>query len=871
MNIIDSRQNPFEQHSFNGRTVDNFILSFCEAKDGDVWIGTDGGGIKRWNRANNTFRDYHHNPAVSSSLSSNFITGMLEDSRGELWVTTWFGGINRYNKNGDLFTHYTCFNPFTQAEERNVWLVYEDAQKRLWASTTNNGTLYLFDPARNTFDLFDKELVNIQSLTEDSKGNLWGGNYTSLIKIDRENKKHHIYPIGNTVRAIHEDRNGHLWVGTEGGGLLQFDAATGRFTRFTEADGLPGNTILRLLEDDKGYLWLSSFNGLARFDPVKHTSRNFSHSDGLQSNQFAFNAALKLRSGEFMFGGIKGFNIFHPDSVYERNNFSPVFLTAIRINNTPAEQQENYIISRSFDDIKELRIPYNKAAVSLDFVALEYTSPDKISYSYLLEGWDKGWNDAGQSRTANYTRLQEGTYTFKLKVTNADGRWGEEIHLLKITVLPPWFRTIWAYMAYLALISAVVHLVIQYRARQERLKYEIRLAHLQSEKEKEINEKKLSFFTNISHEFRTPLTLIINPLKELKDNAKLGVVYRNARRLLSLVDQLLLFRRADNDELKITRLDIVALCQEVFLCFSQQAEIRNIQYDFITSEDEIEVYADFEKMEIALFNLLSNAFKFTPDGGKISCQVSHQGEEVEIIMKDSGTGISETMGNKIFEKFQQGENNSSGFGIGLYLVRHFIENHKGTITYSSKIDEGTTFFIHLKTGTAHLDTSLLREEPVRKSAILEELVEDVYTKPVKQAATEEMVTEKRSILLIDDNTEIRNYLRELFADSYIIYEADNGTDGFDAVMKYMPDLVISDVQMEGIDGIELCRKIKESDIVNHVPVILLTSSSADETRLKGIQGGADDYITKPFDATLLQVKVQTIIRNRNLLQQYFPE
>lgn len=872
INIIDNRRNLFEQHSFTGSTVDNFILSFCEADGKNMWIGTDGGGLKYWDREAKTVKNYHYARGEKNVISSNFITGMLRDSYGDLWVATWFGGVNKYNKGRDAFDRYPCFNPFTNAAENNVWVIYEDAQKRLWASTSNNGTLYLFNRQTNTFELFDRTLVNLQCLAEDHKGNMWGGNYSSLIKIDREHKQHRVYPIGNTVRAVHEDRRGNLWVGTEGGGLLLFNTETGKFTRFSEANGLPGNTVLRLLEDDKGNLWLSTFNGLAKFDPVQHTCRNFSQTDGLQSNQFSYNAALKLKSGEFLFGGIKGFNIFHPDSIYERSNFSPVFLTAIRLNNVPAEQNSDYISERSLENIREITVPYDKAAVSLDFVALEYTSPDKIGYSYLLDGWDKGWNDAGESRTANYTHLQEGNYDFMIKVTNADGKWGDEIELLRIVVLPPWYRTPWAYGVYIALLLGVIYLFIQYKSRQERLRYEIRLAHLESEKEKEINEKKLSFFTNISHEFRTPLTLIINPLKELKDNEKLGVVYRNARRLLSLVDQLLLFRKADNEELKVTKFDITSLCKEVFLCFTQQAEARNIRYLFLTDDDgPLEIYGNYEQIEIALFNLLSNAFKFTPDGGEISCHILKTEGGVDIQLKDSGTGIPESMGDKIFDKFQHGDNHSSGFGIGLYLVKKFIENHKGSVTYSSKVNEGTTFCIHLRTGADHFDAMLLKEEPVKKSAILDELIDDVYRKPEKPVSAGEMITEKRTILLIDDNAEIREYLRRLFADKYIVYEAENGTEGFAAVEKYMPDLVISDVHMEGMNGIELCRKIKEKDIVSHIPVILLTSSSSSEARMEGIEGGADDYITKPFDSALLLVKVQTIIRNRNLLQQYFQE
>jgi signal transduction histidine kinase/DNA-binding response OmpR family regulator len=467
--------------------------------------------------------------------------------------------------------------------------------------------------------------------------------------------------------------------------------------------------------------------------------------------------------------------------------------------------------------------------------------------------------------------LQEGDYVFRIKATNADGKWGREIAMLRIIILPPWYRSWWAYVLYIAFVVICIYLFIQYKSRQERLKYEIKLAHLENEKEKEINERKLSFFTNISHEFRTPLTLIINPLKELmeKRGTELSVVYRNARRLLSLVDQLLLFRKADSegDRLKITQLDLVALSNEVFLCFIQQAKTRNIQYDFMAEEDKMEIYADYEKIEIALFNLVSNAFKFTPDGGSILFEIRRIDREVEIIVKDSGCGIAPAIGDKIFEKFRQGDSNRSGFGIGLYLVKHFIEKHEGTINYVSRVNEGTTFTIRLKPGTA----ALLTEETGGRSGLLEELVDEAPVNTYKRQPREELITEKRSILVIDDNAEIRQYLQQLFADQFIVYEADNGDDGFAAVQKYMPDLVISDIHMQGMDGVELCSRIKETDNISHIPVILLTSTSSADIRLKGIEGGADDYITKPFDQDLLLVKVQSIIKNRNLLRQYFLE
>lgn len=895
VNIIEPKRAPFQLYAFNNNNhshspTRNFIFSFCEDKEGYFWIGTDGGGLKYWNRETNTCKDYTYDPKSSNGISSNFITSIVRDNQDDTWFSTWFGGIDRYKKATGTFEHFPCFNPFTKAEENNVWLIYEDARKTLWASTSNNGTLYTFNRATNHFDIFDKNISNIQCLAEDSKGNLWGGNYSSLIKIDRQRKQHKVYNLGYTIRAIHEDRQGNHWLGTDGGGLLLFDTNTGRFTRFSDTDGLPNNSILRIMEDNTGNLWLCTYNGLSRFDPVKRTCRNFSQSDGLQSNQFTYNAALKLRSGEMMVGGIKGFNIFYPDSVIEQASTPPLLLTGIKIDNVPVEQDTAYVSGRTMENVSELTVPYDKAAISLDFVALEYTSPDKISYAYYLEGWDKGWNYVGEARTANYTRLQEGDYIFKIKATNTGGQWGNEARAIRIIILPPWYRTWWAYLLYVSCLAGAIYCYIQYKTRQERLKYEIKLAHLENEKEKELSERKLTFFTNVSHELRTPLTLIINPLKEFIQNKEeqikhtdLGVVYRNSRRLLSLVDQLLLFRKADagGDQLKIARTNIVELCNEVYLCFTQQAKAKHIRYEFINKGTEIGIYADYEKIEIALFNLLSNAFKFTPEGGAISFELEEQGTEVLISIRDSGCGIDEKAAHLVFEKFRRAnaspERMQTGFGIGLYLVKHFIEGHKGTVTYESRLNEGTTFFIRLKKGTAHLPGSWLVKDAAPKSAILEELntetgppateEEQNWVKP--EPVAEDLVTGKWSILLIDDNSEMRKYLQQLFGDRYIIYEADNGNTGFAQVNKCMPDLVISDVHMEGMDGMELCARIRKTEHLSHIPVILLTSSSSPDVQIKGIEGGADDYITKPFEKDLLLAKVEHILKTRNLLRQYF--
>ena len=900
INIIDPSALPFGkvvyEPSAGGNLVDNFILSFCEDAKGNVWIGTDGAGLRYWDRAKNSYQCFRHTASEPNCISSDFITSITRDYKGDLWVSTWFGGVNRFNKATGAFERYNCFNPVTNAEENNVWFLFEDSQKTLWASATNEGSVYYFDRALNRFVLFDKGLTNIQCMAEDSEGNLWGGNYTTLTRIDRKHRNHAIYNIGYPVRCIHEDRDKNLWIGTQGGGLLLFNKKNGQFAQYTTTDGLPSNMLLRFLEDGNRNLWISTFNGLTKFNLKARTFRNFTQSDGLQSNQFSFNAALALSTGEFLFGGIKGFNYFFPDSIYYSANAPRVFLDGIKINNKPVEADTSYISGHDMEKITEITVPFAKSILSMDFLALTFTGADKIKYAYYLEGWDKNWNYISNARTANYSRLEAGSYDFKIKVSGPDGKWSKEAQLLRIIVLPPWYETWWAYLLYSMAFVGSVYLYIRYARRQERLKFEIKLAHLESEKEKNLSERKLSFFTNISHEFRSPLTLIIDPLKKAMRQPggklpmeDLAVAHRNARRLLSLVDQLLLFRKADSggDVLKISTIDIVALCHEVYQCFAQQAGSREIRYPLISPTGPIQIQGDYEKIEIALFNLLSNAFKFTPPGGSIDFILTETREGVCIEIRDTGCGIHENDLDRVFDKFQQvhaSGKGKAGFGIGLFLVKHFIERHNGTVTCKSVPGEGATFTICLEKQIPQLEGAYVPEPggayvmegPGRKFELLEELMEEESTVPDEAPGilsdgktAEEVVTDKKSILLIDDNAEILQYLHRLFSSKYLLYTADNGVDGFRLAEEHIPDLIISDINMTGMDGIELCTKIKQSGFMGHIPVILLTAATTSETKLKGIEGGADDYFTKPFDSEHLMARVEAVLKNRNTLQRYF--
>ncbi|MFV8344350.1 two-component regulator propeller domain-containing protein [Flavobacterium sp. XS2P39] len=882
-----------KDHAKENDPAENFILSFCEDEKNNVWIGTDGAGLKYWDRKQNKYTTYSNSAHSPNKITSNFITSIIRDTNNEIWLSTWAGGVNRINPVNNTISHFSCYNPYTKQIEKNIWFVYKDSKGNIWASATNEGSLYLFDRTKNSFVLFDKTINNLQCLTETSDGKLWGGNYTSLFAIEKGSKKYSKINIGNPIRCILEDKSKQLWLGTQEGGLLLFDRKTNTFKRLTMDDGLPSNTILRLLEDKEGNLWMSTYNGICRFDKKKKTFRNFSVNDGLQSNQFSFNAGIKLSTGEFLFGGINGFNLFFPEAIKEFNQENNILLTDFYVNNQPIEENKSDIISkRSFGKITAVILPYDQTALSLEFVALDYNNADKIKYAYYLEGWDNQWNYVGQARKANYTRLTEGKYVFKVKTTNFQGGWNEVETLVSIVVLPPWYRTWWAYSFYLLTLAGIVFAYIKYYKNKEKLKYKVKIAELERKKEKEIAEKQSSMFTYISHEFRTPLSLIINPLKKAiqKENVEksssgsdLVIAHRNARRLLSLVDQLLLFRKAENDAdvLRISAINVNNLCYEVYQCFVNQIKDKNIDYTFQIPEKTIEIVGDYEKIEISLFNLMSNAFKYTPVGGAINLKLAENETDVIIEISDSGTGIAKDDLEAIFEKFKQinskGSVGGTGFGIGLFIVRYFVEKHKGTVICSSEIGKGSVFKLNFLKGQDHFENLQISTVTPKMSPLVEELMADDGQESIEfsDSRTSDnelhkvMLTDKRTLLIIDDNTDIRNYLIKLFSQTYIIYSADNGEEGLKLTKKHMPDLVISDIAMDVMDGLELCVKIKENSSLSHIPVILLTASKNPETHLQGISDGADDYITKPFDDDILVARVESLLRSRSNLRKYF--
>jgi signal transduction histidine kinase/ligand-binding sensor domain-containing protein/DNA-binding response OmpR family regulator len=882
VNIVDAEKPNFrtvahQPHQPNS-LINDFASCFYEDENKNLWIGTDGGGMSIWNRNTNTFSNYRYQPGNPNSLSNNLVTGIVKDAFGKTWIATFGGGINRFDPATGRFLRYRCMNPETGLENKSVWLLFEDREKTLWAATFGQGALYRYNRQQDEFQRFAPEVFDVFSFFQDAQGAIWAGTASELMQLDPLTGKTQRYPIGKPVRDIFEDSKQNFWVGTEGGGLICFDRKTRSIrNRFSTAEGLSNNAVLSILEDNKGFLWLSTFNGLSRFQHSTKTFRNFYQADGLQSNQFLFRSALRLQSGELVFGGVKGFSIFHPDSLHFGTTRQPLHITGLTVDNQALTPGNDFVAEVQVDMVSTLRIPYDKAALSIQFAALEFFSAAKIQYAYYLEGWDKTWNYPGNLRLANYSRLKEGSYRFYVKATNSGGDWNKEKQLLRIIILPPWYRSWWAYLLYVIIIAGFIILYNRYRVRRARMRYEIKLANLNAEKEKELNERKLSFFTDISHEFRTPLMLIINPLKDILQSGRkiagdeLQVVHRNANRLLRLVDQLLHFQKAGSglEQMQISIIDADKLCREIFENFTLQAAQKKIDYTYHYSGVTAVLYGDQEKLEIILINLLSNAVKFTGEGGKIYLQLIEHTERLQISIIDTGSGIPEGIGERLFERFYQVKDarsdSKAGFGIGLYLVRQFVDLHKGTVGFTSRPGEGTRFDLEFKKGFAHFDRAVVNHA----APIVSEEVVPVLPAAAAEPETAEAISGRSCILIVEDNEEIREYILGIFSREYQLLQASDGIKGLELARNNLPDLIITDIMMPGSSGIELCKNIKSDPSLSHIPVILLTAAVDSDMKLLGLETGADDYITKPFQKELLIARVSNLIRKRTTLQDYF--
>ncbi|MEJ5146058.1 hybrid sensor histidine kinase/response regulator transcription factor [Sphingobacterium sp. MYb388] len=893
VNVIDPQKGKFQlvkHHSPDKKVSSRDFISVLEQADHDhIWVGTDGSGLLKWNLKQKVFVPY---PNTSRLLSERaFVTGLIQDDHHQLWIGTYDSGIFKLDMTSGQIKSYTCYYPQTEYVNAAAWRLFKDSRKRIWASTLGGGVVYLFDVAEDQFKPLNLPIYDVLTFFEEKEDILWMGSWSELIRLDLKTRRFKTYAVGTPVRFIKKADRHHLWIGTEGGGLRYFNIATGQSKTYTEKEGLPSNTLLNALNDDFGNLWISTYHGLSKFDTKVRSFQNFYTSDGLQSNQFNYNAALKLSDGHLVFGGIRGFNLFQSRDLLVHTVFPALKLTQLQINNNPYGTDKRYGTG-PLNAISKLTIPYNQAVLSFSFAALDYSFSDRIKYAYFLEGWDKDWNYVDKQRSAYYSHLKEGIYTLRIKSTNANGEWNPSERTIVIQILPPWWRTGWAYTGYGMCVVAALYLYFLYVRHRALLLTKLKAAEFERDKENELTEKKVTFFTHIVHEIRTPLTLIINPIKELlkdsedrvTDYEELQDVYRHSKRLLNLVDKLLLFRKSEGnfDELSLVPLDIVHLVQEVFLCFRQIAHSQNISYTLKTDIEAYPCYGDFEKLEICFFNLLQNALKYTQGGGMVTVHMNSTVTGIRIEISDSGNGTPTLLKEDIFKPFQRDFSSSNtvkeGFGIGLFLVKKFVEIHQGEISYYPNADRGMTFCVDLPQHAILNDEDHIlevsnsafssRETMGLNDPVMAEKADRKNSHYLEGSDTSISI-EREIILLVDDHADIRNYIYKLFQDRFYVVQAENGEQAVAILQKIEPHIIISDIMMEGGSGIDLCHKIKKSNQWSHIPLILLTASSSSEIKLKGIEGGADDYITKPFDKDMLMARVDNLIQNRNRLHEYF--
>ena len=886
VNKIEERKSPFVTISKNEKIKNtlpsDFILSLSEQDSENIWIGTDGAGASLWNRKSNTFTNYSHNSNNANSLSNNFVSAIVKDDKGT-WFGTYGGGACLFDSHTGNFKKYSFFNPKYNSFQKNIWVLFRGKDKTLWAASPDDEGLYRYNKTSDKFDFVDAKIRGIISITEDEIGDLWIGNFTKLIHFSPKTMKRKEIDVKYPVRSVISISPTKMLVGTEGGGLMIFNPQTSQKKILTQKNGISNNSVLNIVKDDKGEYWCSTYNGIFVYNTQTGKITTYNDADGLQSNQFNYNAALKLSTGEIVFGGIKGFNIIDTKITSQIHDFPKLVITSIKVNNKVFDQSG----LTSFG-IDKLKLSYDESMLNIDFAALEYSLPEKISYAYFLEGWDSQWHYVDNVRSANYSKITEGDYVLKIKSTNAEGVWNSKSISLPITILPPWYRTGLAYLIYFLTLGFIIYVVDKYQREQAKLKYEVQLSQNLAKQEKELNEKKITFFTNISHEFRSPLTMIINPLKDIIygtdqqiDPGAIEMVYSNSRRLLSLVDQLLLFRKTETEtgKLKIGQIDIVELAKEVFSCFVHHAKTKKIDYSFSISEERLLVYVDREKIEMALFNLIANALKFTEkENGKVAVNLRCTDSEVIIKVIDNGEGVLDADKDKIFNLFYQSnnniKNNRKGFGIGLYLVKQFVNQHHGEVSCQDNKNGGAIFEVRLPLGKEHFGDIEIREDLSDRTLFLEEALEDtVIQENVSQTINEpengtDLIKDTKGILVVDDNAQIRNYLKRILTPKYHITLAENAEAALTIIKKVQPDLIISDVVMGEMNGVAFCKHIKSDEELKHIPVILLTGGTSEDVKLKGAEVGADDYITKPFDNDYLLARISGILARRDSEQHY---
>lgn len=874
---------------------DNVVSCIVEDKDKNLWIGTNDGGLNLYNPITQRFTSYTLQEDESArGIGSNNIKAVYVDEKKSLvYIGTHAGGLSILHRNSGQVENFNQRN--SQLVNENVYAILPDGEGNLWLGTLS--ALVRFNPEQQSFTTIEKEKdgtpvvsKQITTLFRDSHKRLWIGGEEGLSVFKQEGldiQKASILPVSNVTKlftnCIYEASNGVIWVGTREG-FYCFNEKDKQIKRYNTTNGLPNNVVYGILEDSFGRLWLSTNRGISCFNPETEKFRNFTESDGLQSNQFNTASYCRTSVGQMYFGGINGITTFRPELLLDNPYTPPVVITKLQLfNKVVRPDDETGILTKNISETKSITLKSWQTAFSIEFVVSNYISGQHNTFAYKLEGYDKEWYYLTDSRTVSYSNLPQGTYQFLVKAANSDGKWNPIPTALEIIVLPIWYKTWWALLIFFATFAGFITFVFRFFWMRKSMEAQLEIERRDKEHQEEINQMKMRFFINISHELRTPLTLILTPLQEIINKIsdrwtrnQLEYIQRNANRLLHLVNQLMDYRRAELGvfELKAKKGNAHQLIQDNFLFYDKLARHKKITYTLHSELEDKEVLFDANYLELIVNNLLSNAFKYTESGQSITVTLKEENGWLLLQVSDTGIGIPINKQGKIFERFYQIESEHVGSGIGLSLVQRLIELHHGRIELDSEENKGSTFSVYLPQDLSVYKPSELasNNEQNEEEQVYSTNSKAMYfidTEKVENESVESGDKKRGTILIVEDNNEIRRYLNNGLADLFNTLEAGNGEEALEKLKDNEVDVIVTDVMMPVMDGIKLCKNVKQNIRTCHIPVIILSAKTDIKDQMEGLQMGADDYIPKPFSLAILTTKIQNMMRTRRrMLDKY---
>jgi signal transduction histidine kinase/ligand-binding sensor domain-containing protein/DNA-binding response OmpR family regulator len=869
----------------------------------NLYIATEGSGLLEMNKSNAQYRVYKLFEDKNGAYASNILKSLYLDGNKILCGTN-IGTIYSF----DLTTkRYALFYDFKS--QNGIYQIAKNASGDIIVAGVNQVGFSVISGGRatNIFRLSDGSEIsfpNIRRALEIERGiYLIGSRNDGLYCFDSNtgkveqflsDKKENSLPE-NYITTIFKDKKNNIWIGTFGGGFCHFDFKTKKFTTYNVSNGLLDNNICTILEDNSHHLWISSISGITDFDISQKTLKNYSYSSGIKVNEFTLHAGLKLSDNRMIFSGNNGFLAFSPEKILYNVVVPPVVLENLYVNNEKVKVGSK-ILAKSLDKQTEIVLKYNESNFSIEYSALNYIFSNKNEYEYKLEGFDTEWNKVGNRRIAYYTNIPSGKYKFIVKGSNNDGVWNLAGTSILISVKPPLWKTWWAYMLYILFIAGVAAFVFQYFSEKKRLENDIKLRQAEAKAQAEFLEERNRLFANFSHELRTPLTLIISPLNDFVEKQellpptlenKIQLMHSNAQRMLRLVNNLMDFQKNESGLLKmnVSKGDFVEFADEMLVQFRELAQSRNIKFIFKHLDNKIDYIFDKNLMEKVFFNFLSNAFKNTPNGGTVDVDLKTVSFEVlkkivppkyedftdeniqyiEFQILNTGVGIAQTELEKIFIPFYQvaqNEHSASGTGLGLSFSKSIIELHHGIVWAESKVGENACFKCILP-----IDADIYSENDFAENNTM--ILQNIELQDAQDIEVENNKAKNHTILVVEDNTDLRSYIISHLKEEYNIKQAANGAEAIDKAILYLPDLIISDIMMPKMDGMKMAALLKNDLRTGHIPIVMITAKAMPEDVERGYDTGADDYITKPFNSAVLVARVRNLIKQREKLKEIY--